>query len=257
MQHPHDSAQTRPFPDRPTLLLLHGFTGSPSSWDAIAPTLEHRYRIVRPYLPGHHPDDEDCTSFEEASAQVAIVLARLPAPRTLLGYSLGGRLALHTALNYPDVIEHLILESASPGIADDEERASRRRSDAQLAQDIRDRGLEWFVDYWASIPLFASQRRLPASVRAAQRAERLAHHPEGLARSLERMGAGMMQPMWSQLGNLRCPLRLITGELDIRYTGIARHIQSLVPQTAHHIIRDAGHTPHLEQPDLFLSAALR
>lgn len=242
---------------RPTLVLLHGFTGSPASWDAVVPALECRYQVVRPYLPGHHPDDGDCVSFEEASSQVARLLASLPAPRILLGYSLGGRLALHTALHYPDVVENLILESATAGIADDDERASRRRSDEQLARDIRGRGLEWFVDYWASIPLFASQRRLPEPVRAAQRAERLAHHPEGLARSLERMGAGVMRPMWSQLGALCCPLHLITGELDTRYTGIAEQILSAVPHATLDVITDVGHAPHLERSEAFLNAALR
>lgn len=241
----------------PTLVLLHGFTGSPHSWDTITPALEAHYQIVRPYLPGHHPQDADCPTFAAASAQIAQLLSALPAPRTLLGYSLGGRLALHTALHYSHLVERLILESATAGIEDERARAARKQSDDQLAQDIRTKGLKWFVDYWSSIPLFDSQQRLPPSLRRAQREERLAHHPEGLARSLEKMGAGVMPTMWSLLNTLRCPVHLITGTLDSRYTAIAKRMLALIPQGEHSEILDAGHTPHLESPEQFDAAILR
>jgi 2-succinyl-6-hydroxy-2,4-cyclohexadiene-1-carboxylate synthase len=241
----------------PALVLLHGFTGSPHSWNAIVPDLEKHYHVIRPYLPGHQPQDADCPTFEVASAQVADLLANFPAPRTLLGYSLGGRLALYTALQHPHCVDQLILESATPGIEDEGERAARKQADDQLAQDIRAKGMRWFVDYWANLPLFASQQRLPASVRAAQQRERLAHHPEGLAQSLERMGTGVMPPMWARLDALRCPVHLITGALDARYSAIATRMASLLPQVRRSEITEAGHTPHLEAPSQFLTALLR
>jgi 2-succinyl-6-hydroxy-2,4-cyclohexadiene-1-carboxylate synthase len=220
------------------------------------PALQSRYTVVRLCLPGHHPADTGCTSFDDAALFVAASLRAADPPRTLLGYSLGGRLALHTALRYPDLVESLILESATAGIENDEERQTRKAADDQLAQDIRIKGLDWFVEYWANIPLFESQQRLPTNVRDEQRRIRLNHSPEGLAQSLEKMGAGVMLPMWKRLHTLTCPVHLITGALDVRYTQLAQRMQAAMPHARHTSIADAGHTPHLEAAQPYLRAVL-
>ncbi len=240
--------------DRPNLILLHGFTGSPYSWDALVPELETRYRVTRPYLPGHHPDDEGCCGFTDAGSQIAALLEALKPPRTLLGYSLGGRLALYTTIHYPHLVEKLILESATPGLEDESERIARKQVDDELAQSIRIKGLAWFADYWANIPLFQSHQKLPAELRAAQRSERVRHSVEGLAQSLEHMGTGVMPSMWSQLQSIHRPVHLITGALDSRYEAIANEMRDMVRRAEHSVIPHSGHTPHLEAPRLFLEA---
>jgi 2-succinyl-6-hydroxy-2,4-cyclohexadiene-1-carboxylate synthase len=241
---------------KPTLLMLHGFTGSPASWDAVSTCLGSRYRLIRPYLPGHHPDDTTCPDFDGAGSHIAALLSALPKPRTLMGYSLGGRLALYTTIHYPHLVDRLILESATAGIADDAERAARKGADDQLAQNLRTKGLSWFVEYWETLPLFESHKNLPEPVRAAQRKQRLAHTTEGLAQSLERMGAGVMPSLWGHLQHVTCPVRLITGTLDVRYTTIAREMISHLPHARHILIPNAGHSIHLEQPQLLCDAIL-
>src|SRR5690625_6877126 len=72
----------------------------------------------------------------------------------LLGYSMGGRTSLSFANYYPEKINSLILESASPGIADPFERQRRKEADKALAEKILIEGVEAFVDYWEDLPLF-------------------------------------------------------------------------------------------------------
>jgi 2-succinyl-6-hydroxy-2,4-cyclohexadiene-1-carboxylate synthase len=251
-------------------MLLHGFTGSGASWQA-------QRRLFAPFalcpdLPGHGTNmpannrDEDARTalmpptphaayrIEAAADALAAQLAALPQPRTLLGYSLGGRVALTLAVRHPQLLDRLILESASPGIADDRERAERRARDEVLAEDIERRGMAWFVEMWEAQPLFASHARLPANVRAAQRAARLANDPHGLAASLRGMGAGVMPPLWSALAHVAVPTLLISGADDAKYTAIAGQMAALMPQAQQIVIAGSGHTPHLEQAAAFAAA---
>jgi 2-succinyl-6-hydroxy-2,4-cyclohexadiene-1-carboxylate synthase len=167
----------------------------------------------------------------------------------LLGYSLGGRVALHLALEAPQRVGKLVLESASPGIADPDERAARVAADEALAARIERDGVAKFVAYWEEVPLFASQRRLPLNVR--QRNQRLANSAQGLANSLRGMGSGAQRSLWHALGRLRMPLLLLVGERDRKFVSIA---QAMVAQIANCRVQtaDAGHAVHLEQPERFL-----
>jgi 2-succinyl-6-hydroxy-2,4-cyclohexadiene-1-carboxylate synthase len=172
----------------------------------------------------------------------------------LLGYSMGGRVALHLALAAPERVSRLVLESASPGIADAVERAERVASDTALAEQIEQRGMDWFVDYWEHIPLFRSQRMLPPEVFAAQRERRLMNRPRGLAHSLRGMGAGQQESLWERLNELRMPTLLLTGEHDTKYVALAQEMQQRIPGAVQQVVRGAGHTTHLEQPASFLEA---
>ncbi|MFN8530491.1 MAG: 2-succinyl-6-hydroxy-2,4-cyclohexadiene-1-carboxylate synthase [Anaerolineae bacterium] len=203
-----DNAQV----DRP-LVLLHGFTGSTDTWsDQMARFAASQYamrsqRIMAIDLLGHgkteSPDDPARYAIEAAAADLIALFDHLKYPEVdLLGYSMGGRLALFTALTYPDRIARLLLESASPGIADAAERTERLRADQALADRIEREGLPAFVDYWENLPLFAAQKRLPAEVQAQVRAGRLANNPKGLANSLRGMGTGAQPSLWENLSAL-------------------------------------------------------
>ena len=167
----------------------------------------------------------------------------------LLGYSLGGRIACYCA--FSGFFRALILESASPGLASEQERVARRRSDEALAERIECEGVTAFVDYWEQIPLFASQRHLPAPVWDAQRAQRLRNHPQGLANSLRGIGTGAQPPLHDRLQFLAIPVMLIVGELDSKFCDIARQMTAVLPHAELHIVPHAGHTVHLEQPKTF------
>jgi len=241
----------------PALLLLHGFTGSAETWRPFLPALARRHRVIAPNLIGHgrtaSPDDAARYRMDECVADLLALLDRLGVEEfAVLGYSMGGRVALHLALAVPERVRALVLESASPGITDPEERAERARSDEALAELIEREGIAAFVERWESQLLFASQRSLPAEVRERLRAERLGQRPRGLANSLRGMGAGAMEPVWERLGELRLPALVLAGELDAKYVAIARAMGERLPQARVAIVPGTGHAVHLEQPARFL-----
>jgi 2-succinyl-6-hydroxy-2,4-cyclohexadiene-1-carboxylate synthase len=141
-----------------------------------------------------------------------------------------------------------VLESASPGIDDAAERARRAASDAGLAGSIERGGVPAFVDAWEQLPLWASQRALPASARAALRAERLAQRAAGLANSLRGAGAGAEPSVLEQLSALAMPTLVVAGALDAKYVALAHQMAAAIPQAQLAIVPDAGHAVHLERP---------
>ena len=174
----------------PPLVLLHGFTQTRQSWRRTARALAGRYRAVIPDLPGHGQALHRTPSFDACAAYV-----RALGPCTLVGYSMGGRIALYTALTTPG-IDRLVLVGASPGIADPAERAARRAADEALAARIEGMEMEAFAREWGAQPLFAGQ---PERVAAAAHADRLRNTPAGLAAALRGLGTGAMEPLWERL----------------------------------------------------------
>jgi 2-succinyl-6-hydroxy-2,4-cyclohexadiene-1-carboxylate synthase len=174
----------------------------------------------------------------------------------VLGYSMGGRLALHFALARPERVAALVLESAAPGFDDLIERAARIRSDEELADRIESEGLEWFVDYWGSIPLWDSQKNLSQEARDALRAQRLRNSTTGLANSLRGMGAGAQEPVLARVHELQMPVLYLAGALDQRYAELARTMAGLAPRSDVRVVPDAGHAAHLERPDVFAGLVL-
>ena len=235
----------------PPLLLLHGFTGDRSTWDGLAPRLPG-YKLIAPDLPGHGKSDSQSYEMPRVAADIIDLLDSLDIARAhLLGYSMGGRLALFMALAYPRRFLSLTLESASPGIADDNERIARRLQDDRLAHRIETRGIGWFVDFWESLPMWASQARLPERVLSAQRQQRLRNDPTGLAKSLRGMGTGAQPSLWNRLGELGMPTRLVVGELDSKFRRFNTDMAARIPNAKLSVIPAAGHNTHLENPAAF------
>lgn len=240
----------------PPLLLLHGFTGSAIMWSALRPALRARFELVLVDLPGHGrssaPADPSRYVLQRTADDLAHVLDALGVPRTaLLGYSMGGRTALQFALAHPDRLSALVLESTSPGITDPEERRQRITSDADLAARVERDGIRAFVDMWERLPLWDSQKSLPAAARARLRAERLAQRPEGLANSLRGAGAGVLPAVTDRLGEIAAPTLLVVGALDAKYVALGRMMSARIPGARLEVVPDAGHAVHLERPDAF------
>jgi len=157
----------------PALLLIHGFTGSSQTWQALVPALSQHRTLIMIDLVGHGasavPSDPQRYAIEQCVSDLLALLDQLGVARTdLLGYSMGGRIGLLLTASAPERVGRQVLIGASPGLADPAERASRLASDEELAERIERGGLEWFVEFWESQSLFASQQRLPAAVREAQ-----------------------------------------------------------------------------------------
>lgn len=242
------------------LVLLHGFTGSASTWQRLMDALLSYHTVIAVDLLGHGrtdaPDAPARYHIEQAAADLHNLFSQITAETChLLGYSMGGRLALYYALHYP--VRSLILESASPGLATEEERRLRRENDEKLADEIEREGIDAFVERWERLPLFASQARLTAEARASLRVQRLANSPRGLANSLRGMGTGAQPPLWDRLPELVVPTLLVAGAEDAKFVAVAEQMRARIPRAESAIIPDAGHTTHLEQPDRFAGAVRR
>jgi len=245
----------------PPLVLLHGFTGAVGSWAAHVGALSARHTTVAIDMLGHGasdaPADPGRYRIEHAAADILTVLDSLEMPRAaVVGYSMGGRVALFLAASAPARVSALILESASPGIADEGERTKRAADDAGLADVIEREGVPAFVDRWERLPLFATQARLPAEAQAAVRAQRLGQSARGLANSLRGLGQGAQPPLFERLPEVAVPALLIAGESDARYATLGREMCSRMPNARLVIVPAAGHTVHLEQPEVFRRAVL-
>lgn len=244
---------------QPPLVLLHGFTGSSANWQPLQQALATERTTIAIDLLGHGETDAPAVparyAMEPAAQDLAELLARVtPGPIDLLGYSMGGRLALYFATAYPDRIRRLILESASPGLAEEAARQARIASDEALAARIEAQGIGAFVDYWEQVPLFASQRKLPAIAREKLREQRLRNRELGLANSLRGMGTGAQPSLWDTLPLFDKPTFLLTGALDTKFCAIAEQMVDRLPQADQMTIPDVGHTIHLEAPTLFHTA---
>ncbi|MGH2344985.1 MAG: alpha/beta fold hydrolase, partial [Chloroflexota bacterium] len=144
-----------------------------------------------------------------------------------------------------------ILESASPGILDPDDRAKRRRGEEELAEFTERKGVAAFTRRWEALPLFASQRKLPLPIRHLQRDQRLRNTPRGIANSLRGLGVGTTPPLHERLAELTMPTLLLVGALDERYRAHAVTMEEKLPHARLAVVDGAGHNVHLEQPKRF------
>ena len=243
----------------PALVLLHGFTGSTATWRPFLSRFSIRRSIVAIDILGHGrsdtPADPRRYAIEQAAADVTAVLDRLAiAHAAVLGYSMGGRIALFLAAAAPERVTALVLESASPGIAEPSRRRVRAEEDAALADAIERDGVTAFVDRWERLPLFASQGRLAPGARAEIHAARLANSARGLANSLRGLGQGVQPPLFDRLETVAMPALVIAGALDAPYTAIGRTLCRRMPNARLVVINGAGHAVHVEEPAAFENA---
>lgn len=241
------------------LVLLHGFTGAPESWDGVLARLPDGTDVFRPYLLGHDPDGAIASlSFEDEVERLARKLREgHPGSLHLAGYSQGGRLAVGLLVRHPDLFAAATLIGASPGLVSKDERRARRAADEELARLLEEEGLERFLETWESLPLFATQRRLPEAVIEAQRRLRRRHRPDGLARALRLLGSGSMPSYWADLARIETPVLLMAGGEDEKFRRTARRMSGLLPRAAVEIVPAAGHNLLLEAPGRVAAALAR
>lgn len=240
----------------PASLVLHGFTGCAASMQVVADALTPGRRVIRPDLVGHGesdaPDDVAAYTMKACVDQLRALLDRFSIERVdLIGYSMGGRIALSLAVASPERVRSLALVGATAGLASASERAARVAADEALATRILEHGVESFVDEWMALPLFASQQRLGAEALAAARAARLRGRAIGFANSLRGMGTGAMPPLHAALPGLQRPVLLVVGDEDAKFRAIASALARALPDARTAIVPDAGHAAHLENPGAF------
>ena len=241
---------------KPTVVFLHGFSGSSNDWFSILPKINKNFSPIAIDFVGHgkssSPEKESDYSVYELIKQINFVLKYYDIKEPILaGYSMGGRAALAFAVHSTNIPRALILESTTPGIENDKDKLERVNNDIGLARNILTFGIDWFADYWTNIPLFESQKSLPLNVKNFVRREKLNQNVIGLANSLRGFGTGKMPSLWNNLKTLRLKTLLITGELDKKFTKINQTVIKFKPNAEHFIIPETGHNTHLEKPAEF------
>jgi 2-succinyl-6-hydroxy-2,4-cyclohexadiene-1-carboxylate synthase len=238
-------------------VLLHGFTGSSAMWgDTVLDGLSGAgLPPLLVDLPGHgrNAGETDASRFS-LDATLARIGEAGRWPADLVGYSMGGRIALHFAATFPGRVERLVLESASPGLSTEAERRTRRSADEALAARIEAQGIEAFVDAWEAQPLFESRRLASPDVRARQHELRLKNDARSLATALVALGTGALPSLWERLPSISVPTLLVVGSLDLKFVDIAERMAAAMPDARVAMVEGAGHTVHLERPDAWVAA---
>lgn len=222
------------------LVLVHGFTQTGRSWDGFAASLAADHEVVAVDAPGHGGSGGVRADLVAGAA----LLGATGGHGTYVGYSMGGRLALHLALARPDLVTRLVLVSATGGIDAAADRAARRAADDALAATLEADGLDAFLARWVAQPMFATLPDLGVE-------DRRRNTVAGLASSLRLAGTGTQEPLWDQLPTLTMPVLLVAGALDPKFVAAAERMAALLPDATLDVVPDAGHTVHLEQPAAF------
>jgi 2-succinyl-6-hydroxy-2,4-cyclohexadiene-1-carboxylate synthase len=246
--------------DRPLVWFLHGFLGAASDWTPVVTRLGNEYACRAVDLPGHGltrtVEADRFFTMPTVAGALAEVIEGTGTPATLVGYSMGGRLALYMAVHYPQLLRSVVIESGSPGLQDETERCRRQEHDNALADRLQREPLEDFLHWWYRQPLFATLSADPLRLqKIVQRRRR--QDAQQLARSLRMMGSGIQPPLWDDLPGIACPTHLIVGENDRKFRQIARRMTERNNRFTSNVIEGAGHNTHEECPELFTAALKR
>jgi len=167
----------------------------------------------------------------------------------LLGYSMGGRIAIYLAIYYSEYFDKIVIESAQPGIKDKIERMKRKNHDQILAENLESKSFHNFLDSWYNQSIFKTLKK--HNNFANLRKSRLNNNPRNLAKSLLEIGAGVQPSLWQDLKKIENDCLLIAGEFDTKYQTIFSKMHKEIFSSKFIIIKNAGHNIHVENPDEF------
>ena len=237
----------------PIVLFLHGFLGSGEDFEPAIEVLCDQFCCLTLDLPGHGQTivtgaDEQYTMAQTAAAIVDF-LDRLPIDQYfLVGYSLGGRLALYLALHFPQRFPKSVVVSASPGLETEADRQTRLQQDEQLAEQL-EADFPTFLEQWYRQPLFQSLSCYPGFAQLQQR--RSKNRPADLAKSLRFLSTGRQPSLWAALAQHTAPLLLLVGADDHKFSQLNQTMSDRCATAQQAIVPNCGHAPHLEQPEAF------
>ncbi len=234
--------------NRSVIVFLHGFLGNAHDWDFIVPNFSSKYSCISIDLPGHGDNiflNDSSYSIENTIDDIYCLLTNLQVQNIILiGYSMGGRVALSFANKYPELISKLILIATTPGLRTPEERTLRITSDKNIIQKLKYSYFNDFLDFWYSQKIFGKQILNDRNMFL----RRLQNNKVELIKSLTFAGTGTMSPLWDNLASLQFPTLLLCGELDNKFLQINQEMHSILPNSTLKIISDASHNVLWDNP---------
>ncbi|MCL6269441.1 2-succinyl-6-hydroxy-2,4-cyclohexadiene-1-carboxylate synthase [Sansalvadorimonas sp. 2012CJ34-2] len=244
------------------LILLHGFLGSGDDWLSVLPELKNKYHCYTIDLPGHGSSggfSDEISAEADAFAGISDRVHRLLSeegllPATVMGYSLGGRIALGFASHYPDDVELLILEGANPGLKTERERQERIDSDSRWSQRFRAEPLKDVLKDWYRQPVFSSLTEEQRNKLVKQRS--IDNDGSLLADAMDLLSLGRQSDWWHVSSQLTCNVVYIVGERDNKFLAIAEALKKEAfkknGKVCKAVVADAGHNAHRDNPKDFL-----
>lgn len=232
----------------PFIQAYHGFGGSGLDFEPLVSLSKYSWNAPDLLGYGGSPKPKGISDYHTAN-QVKCCM-QVAKGRVLLGYSMGGRLALHVATANPQRWKALVLISSTAGLW--EGRAERQEWDRSLANKLKTHTLEQFWSEWSNLAIIQSQKRCKPSFISARKKRRLNLNQDALAASILGFGAGVMPSLWGELHRIKIPVLIVTGEEDAKYSEIAHRLLRNLPNAIHLKISECGHAPHLEAPKRFL-----
>lgn len=246
--------------NKPLILFLHGFMGDSNEFNQVISLLSKQFCCLTVDLPGHGKtrilSGEECYTMANTAQGLIDWLDELNVERCiLLGYSLGGRLALYLSIHFPERFSKVVLESTSPGLKTQRDRVERAQRDFELAQKLENTDFSTFLLDWYNQPLFASLKKHPdfGSVIAS----RLQNNPIELAKSLRNLSTGCQPSLWEKLQKSTTSLLLLVGEYDAKFIAINSEMLQLCQFARLEIVGNCGHNIHVENPKIFVEHILR
>jgi 2-succinyl-6-hydroxy-2,4-cyclohexadiene-1-carboxylate synthase len=236
------------------VVFLHGFMGSHASWNELISKINIPSLTID--LPGHgkskFKQETIIYTFDDWVSDFKHILDTLNVSKIYLcGYSMGGRLAMTFATQYPNYIETLTLESTTPGIENYEGQSKRKLLDLNNAKSIRE-NYSKFLTSWEQLDIFANQKSRNFDGWNKQKDLRKSQSPVQIALVLESLGTGLMSPLWNNLSQLNFPVSIITGDEDSKFNLIAQEMSKCLPISNWINIPNCGHNVHLEQLETFV-----
>ncbi|KAI7754357.1 hypothetical protein M8C21_006045 [Ambrosia artemisiifolia] len=248
------------------IVFLHGFLGTSEDWIPIMKAMSASSRCIAFDLPGHggskmHTNNDMDQGANLSMKVVAGILHKLlliltTSKVTVVGYSMGARIALYIALRCNYMVKGAVLISGSPGLDNEVKRKVRSVKDDFLACAIISYGLDLFIETWYSGELWRSLRSHPQFNQIV--ASRMKHNDvQALAKALSDLSTGRQPSLWDDLKHNKSPLLLIVGDRDEKFKKIGhsmclkleegkddsvKHLHTLVK------IPDSGHAVHIENP---------
>ena len=230
--------------------------GNAQVFNDVIALLGDRFGYLIVDLPGHGQTKvtgkDDLYNMQNTAQALIELLDKLAIKKCfLLGYSMGGRLALYLALHFPQYFSKVVLESASPGLKTQAQRTQRIAQDLKIAQQLEVTDFQLFLTKWYCNPLFASLKQHPQFPKLL--AKRLQNNPLELARSLRNLSTGLQPSLWKKLPDNKVPMLLLAGELDHKFMEINTEMADLCDRIQLTIVAGCGHNIHFENPAQFAS----
>lgn len=223
------------------LFALHGFLGAPSDWDHLKLSFPfsnvHSFNLFDPMA------FDPTKGLEAAGIAINDYASESSGTRIIIGYSLGGRLALHALIHNPQIWTAAVIISAHPGLTSEEEKGIRYQGDQEWAGSFLSESWNVLVDKWNSQPIF-KENYGPKEENLFSR--------QSLATALTGWSLGIQKDLTSTIADLNLPILWMTGESDQKFTSIGKHLKFSHSLSKQCVIKDAAHRVPWDNSSEFL-----